>query len=184
MTSFKFSVLNILFLLTCSYSIIGLSQTEEQYLLIESRKDIIVKEGKPIRLKLDNDNVVSGRLAIVDDSTLLIDDQKIAMQSISKIRLPSRLNQVLGGFFTAGGLAVNIVGITLLYHGYHANPNWNEPLIITAEAIGGVILIALGLGITALGTITTVAGVTTMFIGKKYRVAEGKSKISIAHRLE
>ena len=64
-----------------------------------SKKEIIIKENKRIRVKTIDGNKFSGRFKIVNNGTILIDDQEIDLENIEKIKRDALLVSVFTNGF-------------------------------------------------------------------------------------
>ncbi|WP_339663156.1 hypothetical protein [uncultured Polaribacter sp.] len=77
-----------------------------------SKKEIIIKENKRIRVKTIDGNKFSGRFKIVNNGTILIDDQEIDLENIEKIKRDALLVSVFtNGFLVYIGTGVAITGV-------------------------------------------------------------------------
>jgi len=78
---------------------------QEKALKINTKeKQVLIKEGKRIRIKLLSGQKLSGRFKIINNDTLEIRKRKIAFSSISKIKKNPLLVQIL----TTAGLVYTI----------------------------------------------------------------------------
>jgi hypothetical protein len=127
-----------------------------------SKKEIIIKENKRIRIRTVDDQKISGRFKIIGKETILIKKKKIELANIEKIKAnPLLISIVTNGLFIYIGASITIVGIAvagitsqsslfllaipgsgMIYtgikspnflKGYKKNSNWNYELITTSE---------------------------------------------------
>lgn len=91
------------------------SFSQERFIKITnqiSKKEIIIKENKRIRVKTVDGNKISGRFKIVNNGTILIDDQEINLENIEKIkRDPLLVSIFTNGTFVYLGTGVAAVGL-------------------------------------------------------------------------
>jgi hypothetical protein len=127
-----------------------------------SKKEIIIKENKRIRIRTVDGQKISGRFKIIGKETILIKNKKIELANIEKIkRNPLLVSIVTNGLFIYIGAGITIVGVAvagitsqsslfllaipgagMIYtgikspnflRGYKKNSNWNYELITTSE---------------------------------------------------
>jgi hypothetical protein len=127
-----------------------------------SKKEIIIKENKRIRIRTVDGQKISGRFKIIGKETILIKKKEIELANIEKIkRNPLLISITTNGLFIYIGVAITIVGVVaggftgqsssflsaipgagMIYtgikspnflKGYKKNSNWNYELIISSE---------------------------------------------------
>lgn len=127
-----------------------------------SKKEIIIKENKRIRIKTIDGQKISGRFRIVENGTILIKNELIELKNIEKIkRNPLLISIVTNGLFIYVGSAtiivsIGVAGITgessllllaipasgMIYtgikspnflKGYKKDSNWKYKLITTSD---------------------------------------------------
>lgn len=77
-----------------------------------SKKEIIIKENKRIRIRTVDDQKISGRFKIIGKETILIKKKKIELANIEKIKAnPLLISIVTNGLFIYIGASITIVGI-------------------------------------------------------------------------
>ncbi len=105
-------IITIIVLLLCFVSIAA--DAQGRALKINTKeKQVLIKEGKRIRIKLNSGEKLSGRFKIINRDTLEIRKQKIAFSSIEKIKKNPLLVQIL----TTAGLVYTIAfPVTLLIY--------------------------------------------------------------------
>jgi len=119
-------------------------------------KEVLIKENKKVKIWQDDGSEIKswkGRLKIINDSTIAIDDVQINISDISKIRTPRLAARIIGGILTIGGGTILIAGVALIGNS-----------VITDQALG----IILGGIVATFGAIPTFVGIPILFIGKKY----------------
>ena len=89
------------------------------------------RENKRVKIKTIDGKKHTGRIKIVDENTIMIDNDLIAMNTIRKIRRQSLFSAILsGGFIAIGGAAV-VGGAT------DKGGSYGSGLIIIAGALSG-----------------------------------------------
>lgn len=99
------TIVSTIVLLLCFFPIFVHAQQKALKISYSAKeKQIIIKEGKRIRIKLLSGQKLSGRFKIINNNTLEIRKQKIAFSSIEKIKKNPLLIQIL----TTAGLVYTI----------------------------------------------------------------------------
>ncbi|MGC6470356.1 MAG: hypothetical protein ACON4E_03690 [Flavobacteriales bacterium] len=87
------------------------------HILLKNKKSGLekpIKEGKRIRLKTTNDKKIKGRFTILNDSTIFIKKDTLALSEIVKIkRDPSVLNFMINGTLVYMGIGFIDDGLLL-----------------------------------------------------------------------
>jgi hypothetical protein len=79
-----------------------------------SKKEIIIKENKRIRIKTVDGQKISGRFKIIGKETILIKKKKIELANIEKIkRNPLLISIITNGLFIYVGAGITIVGVAV-----------------------------------------------------------------------
>ena len=104
----------VVFFLNSSYA-------QEKFLKISNlKKEILIKEGKRVRVKTVQGGKISGKLQIVDDNTILVKNIKISIGDILKIkRNPLALTILSTGLFVFSSLYT--LGIAILIEAFVGN---------------------------------------------------------------
>ena len=79
-----------------------------------SKKEIIIKENKRIRIKTIDGQKISGRFKIIGKETIFIKKKKIELADIEKIkRNPLLVSIVTNGLFIYVGASIVIIGVAV-----------------------------------------------------------------------
>lgn len=128
-----------------------------------SKKEIIIKENKRIRIKTIDGKKISGRFRIVENGIILMKNKRIELKNVEKIkRNPLLISTVTSGLFIYAGAATTFFSIAvaqisgdlliplffaipasgMIYtgikppnflKGYKKDSNWNYELITTSD---------------------------------------------------
>lgn len=148
-------------LLTIFFAIFCLS------LLSQNGELVMEKKGSSKERKIPNEKRISvstqdgtkykGSLNIAGDGLILVEKDTIALNEITKIRNKSRAGQISGLMVVGIGSGITTLGIVMLTQ-------------LTKEGLGAALIgIIIGIPITFVGGITTIVGLVTLAIGKKYK---------------
>lgn len=121
---------------------------------IKNNKVVYLKAQKRIKIWTDKGKI-KGRIGSLTNTTMTIDNQRINIEDIYRIRVKSIGAQILGGTVFAGGSLFTAAGIATI-----ANASSQGCSSGIARVIGTVV--ATG------GGILVVAGTSIFFIGKRY----------------
>ena len=124
MNKFKF-LLALIFIVNSVFS-------QQKGILMSSKTDDeteFYRENKRVRIETNDGKKHTGRIKIIDENTVSIDDEKITIESIIKMRSMSLLSAIFSTYFittgsilvvagaTAGGFAVLIIPFGVVWGG-------------------------------------------------------------------
>jgi len=131
-----------------------------------------IHEGKKVRIisTISSEEIMRGKLEILNDSVLSVGGDSIFVNKIKKISVRTSSTYFGGGFLIAGSLGIIGLGIYVLSESLPLVDN----LLVMLQLFG----CAVGLGSIVIGIAYTVGGILVLSIGKSYK-AYGKYAYSI-----
>ncbi|NJO89171.1 MAG: hypothetical protein HC831_09590 [Chloroflexia bacterium] len=121
---------------------------------VKNNKVVYLKANRRIKIWTDKGKF-KGRIENLTNTTITIDNQRVNIEDIYRIRVKSVGAQILGGTVFAGGSLITAAGISTI-----ANASSQGCSSGIARAVGTVV--------AAGGGILVVAGTSIFFIGKRY----------------
>lgn len=92
------------------FMLYNIAVAQQKGILLSSKTDDdteFFRENKRVKIETNEGKKYTGRIQVVDENTITIDDELIAINTIIKIRSQSLLSAVLsGGFIVIGGVFV------------------------------------------------------------------------------
>lgn len=146
------------------------TQAQKEKLALELRhvnKDKVKYLYKNKKIKFwYQGNKFSGNIDSIGVSSFFVNETEYKVSEIQKIKIKFRATQITGGILGGIGLIIDGLGINI---------------ILSADEAGCVapLVVLVGIVVTAIGGVGTVAGATVFFIGKKYDLQK-KWKLNIA----
>ncbi len=121
---------------------------------VKNNKVIYLKAKKRIKIWTDK-GMVKGRIESLTNTTMTIDNQRINIEDIYRIRVKSIGAQILGGTVFGGGVLFTTAGIATI-----ANAS--------SQGCASGIARAIGIVVTTGGVMLLAGGTSIFFIGKRY----------------
>jgi hypothetical protein len=112
----------IILIIAILTSIISFAQENGIYLVNKKNNDsIVLLEHKRIKISTIDGKTVVGKFAIIDNATIMIKGQEIALDSIVKIRRASTFHAILDPVCIFFGSIFIVGGIAAIYSGGYAS---------------------------------------------------------------
>ena len=89
--------------------------SQQNGILMSSKTDDeteFYRENKRVRVETNDGRKHTGRIQVIDENTISIDDEKIAIESIVKMRSMSLLSAILSTYFITTGSIVVVTGVS------------------------------------------------------------------------
>ncbi len=131
---------------------------------IKNGKEKVVRQATKIKVKDREGNEYKGRLAIVDDSVLVISGVGIPISDIVEVRKVSLGSKILGGV---------LAGTAGLFTAYGA---YGIIVLVSEGGLGSVFAIILAIPVV-LAALLTGSGILIMSSGKRYKNSKWKFSI-------
>ncbi|PKP03622.1 MAG: hypothetical protein CVU11_07710 [Bacteroidetes bacterium HGW-Bacteroidetes-6] len=154
----------LLVLIAISLAFSCFSQQPDYVIKLVSKKDPekvrYIYEGKRVKVYTRSEDVYAGKILIVDDSSIQVNEVVVPVDNIPKIRGNSTglvFAKIGGGLLGIFGLLTFAGGTTMIIEGF------------TEQSLASIILVPLGIAFSALGVIEVLGGTSLALVnGKKY----------------
>ena len=131
---------NTLLKILCLISFISNAQNGTLSLhKINTKRTLTIAENKRIRVKTTNGKVCKGKFSIIDNNTIAIRKDTIALSSISKIRRQSFVSGTISSVIKVYGGIISVVGLSYAVQGG------------LGSAVGIIIIMPIGAAFGGLG---------------------------------
>lgn len=155
-------------------AVVGLGQSQPESadaLLIEQQldntKSVTIPVGSRVRVRTTDHRISTGELTAVYDSSYSIGTKEIEMSETASIKFTKGEGSRIGGI---AGVVVGIVcfffGLGLSFLGKYAIDNAGGGWDGCGEALGGVMLLILGIAVGVMGLIFFIVGIAAYSVGK------------------
>lgn len=153
--------------LLCNFSV---KSQEKENLVLEIRsiykgKVKYISENKKVKLKYNNQKY-KGFIDSIAPNSIYVKSQAFDIKNIEYIKIRFKTTQITGGLIGGFGLALDGLGIEML-------------LTPQDGGCGSALAVLVGAVVTTGGLIVTSVGASIFFIGKKYRLDNGKRTLTI-----
>ena len=128
----------------------------------EKNKTFLIKSAKHVKVWFNQNEKLKGCIKDISNDSILIDNQLIGINQITKIRINKTGAKIVGGTITFGGLLVTACGIATLASAQSAS-----------GCLGPAMATLVGIIITATGGAVVLIGLPILLIGKKFDMSKG-----------
>ena len=159
----SFFLITLFFISFSGKQLVAQTDTYDKVVLEMQKDDKIkkVKIGKRVRIWYEGEKY-TGYLDSITNETIFVDGQELEIEKIEKIGIKFKATQITGAVIGTGGLCLSVLGGVIIYNA--SKKQFLDGLIVLTIA---------GIFVEAVGILTTVAGTSILFIGKKYKKSKG-----------